>query len=147
MCISATKVFLAAQVLSNSTAIALQFLEFHLQDPLFTNASTTATFCKNINDIFDLLNIRNKFCKTPGRSGISKNSLSELKSKIDYVISYIQKLEFFDKTSKTNLPGSKKFVTTYKIYIILRVYLLNNNHIEYFLSYKISQDHVEMFFL
>jgi len=159
-CNEKMKVFLAAQVLSNSTAIALQFLEFHLQDPLFTNASTTATFCKNMNDIFDLLNIRNKFCKTPGRSGISKNSLLELKNKIDYFISYIQKLEFFDKTSKTNLQGSKKFVTNHSSvctgfvgFIIslqniynLASYLLNNNYIEYFLSYKISQDHIEMFF-
>jgi len=113
-----------------------------------------------MNDIFDLLNIRNKFCKTPGRSAISKNSLPELKNKIDYFISYIQKLEFFDKTSKTNLPGSKKFVTNHLSvctgfigFIIslqnvynLASYLLNNNYIEYFLSYKISQDHIEMFF-
>jgi len=34
-CNEKMKVFLAAQVLINSTAIALQFLEFHLQDPLY----------------------------------------------------------------------------------------------------------------
>lgn len=42
------KVFLAAQVLSNSTSKALQFNEFHLQDPNFKNSLPTANFCKKI---------------------------------------------------------------------------------------------------
>lgn len=55
------RVFLAAQVLSNSVANALHFLEFNLQDPAFKNASGTAKFCKIFNDMFDMLNTRNKF--------------------------------------------------------------------------------------
>lgn len=73
------KVFLAAQVLSNSVSAALRFLEFDLKNLNFVNASSTATFCKNCNDIFDILNVRNKFCKIPGRMSITKDSLPELK--------------------------------------------------------------------
>lgn len=76
------KVFLAAQVLSNSTSVALRFNEFDLKNQDFANASATATFCKNFNDIFDLLNVRNKFCKTPGRISITKDFLPELKKKL-----------------------------------------------------------------
>lgn len=71
------KVFLAAQVLSNSVSAALRFLEFDLKNQDFVNAFPTATFCKNFNDIFDLLNVRNKFCKTPGRMSITNDSLPE----------------------------------------------------------------------
>lgn len=58
------KVNLAAQVLSNSVADALTFLEHDLQISTFKNASATATFCKHFNDMFDLLNSRNLYNKT-----------------------------------------------------------------------------------
>jgi len=54
-----------------------------------------------MNDIFDLLDVKNKFCKTPGRKGITKDFLPELKTKIDGYTDYIEKLE-------TDVPVIKK---------------------------------------
>lgn len=75
------KVFLAAQVLSNSTSAALHFLEFNLQDPYFAKSFLTSTFCKTINDIFDILNINNKFSKVPERIAVTKDNLFNIKKK------------------------------------------------------------------
>lgn len=65
------KVFLAAQVLSSSVSAALQFLETHLKDPDFIGSKATSDFCLNFNNIFDILNTKNLYCKTPGRTAMT----------------------------------------------------------------------------
>jgi len=89
--------------LSNSTSAALTFLEFDLKDINFKNASATAIFCKKINDIFDLLNVRNKFCKTPDRMSINKASLEEVEKKVYEYIQYIEKLEINVKKNEKEI--------------------------------------------
>jgi len=87
------KVFLVAQVLSASTATPLHYLEHEIKNTDFKDASTTAKFCQIFNDIFDILNSQNKFCKVPGRNGMTEKNLPKLKEKIDEYIEYIEKLE------------------------------------------------------
>ncbi|KYN09507.1 THAP domain-containing protein 9 [Trachymyrmex cornetzi] len=156
------KVCLAAQVLSNSTALALHFNEFTLNDINFAHSSATAQFCKNFNDMFDLLNVRNKTSKIPERATVTKDSLPNLKKKVEEFISYIEKLEVNvkSKTSKGENVTTRKSVivcdsvsTGFVGFIIslqnlynLSKYLIDNNFVDYVLSYKLSQDHVEMFF-
>lgn len=94
------KVFLAAQTLSNSTSVALNFLEYQLKEKDFIGSNPTALFCKNINDTFDILNVKSKYSNNPGRSSVTINSLPELKIKIDYLVSYIEKLEIYEKPKK-----------------------------------------------
>lgn len=84
------KVFLAAQVLSFSTSSALQFLENEVNNTDFKGAAATAKFCQVFNDIFDVLNAKNKFCKSPGKNGITEKMLPELKTKVDEWIEYIK---------------------------------------------------------
>lgn len=76
------KVFLAVQVLNFSTYTALQFLEKDIKDYKFQGASATALFCKIFNDIFDILNIKNKFCKIPSRKAVTPKTLDDLKKKL-----------------------------------------------------------------
>ena len=52
------KVILAAQVFSNSTADALDYLRLDLKEQAFANSAATADFCRRVNDAFDLLNYR-----------------------------------------------------------------------------------------
>ena len=87
------KVFLAAQVFSASTAAALTYLESELKDPLFKDAAPTAKFCKLIDETFDILNSKNKFCKTPGRKGMTEESMPGFRKKIDEFKEYVEKLE------------------------------------------------------
>lgn len=159
------KVFLAAQTLSNSTSVALNFLEYQLKEKDFIGSNPTALFCKNINDTFDILNVKSKYSNNPGRSSVTINSLPELKIKIDYLVSYIEKLEIYEKPKKNklksgdNLKIKKKitesptvctgfvgFIICLKNIYDLAYYLLHNKYIDYLLSYKLSQDHIEMFF-
>jgi len=90
------KVFLAVQVLSFSTYSALQFLEKEINDAEFQGASATAEFCKIFNDIFDILNTKNKFCKKPGRKAVTPETLDDLERKINESIKYIENLEVND---------------------------------------------------
>jgi len=160
-------VFLAAQVLSSSTSYALHFLENSIQYHEFKGASYTAQFCKIINDIFDVLNSKNLFCKTPGRKAITEASLPKLKKQIDEWIEYLEQLEIRVPENKNIRKNTKETTTIIKISVLklrlvktgfvgLIICLRNlyalcessftNKLITYFLSYKISQDHVEMFF-
>lgn len=90
------KVFLAAQVFSSSTAAALIYLEKELKDPMFNDSAATATFCKLIDEMFDILNSKNKFCKTPSRNAMTEANLPELKKKIDSFKAYVENLEVND---------------------------------------------------
>lgn len=129
-----------------------------------------------INDMFDILNAKNKFCKDKGKQGVTKESLSELKKKIDDFVSYIEKLEIDVKVKLTrkknnttnadreNVNGAFKIVRkpvlqatcvltgfTGLIISLTNLYtmcddLFRENIVSYFLSYNLSQDHVEMFF-
>lgn len=101
------KVFLAAQTLSNSTSAARTLLETHLKDVNFAHASATATFCKQFNDMFDLLNSRSKFCKTPGRRGITKEMLPEIEKKVNESVQYIEKLEINVKVKEKKKKTKK----------------------------------------
>jgi len=168
------KVFLAAQVLSSSTAKALEFLEMKIKDVDFLGASATAQFCTNFNDIFDALNSKNMFCKTPGRKAITIENLSELNTHVTRWIEYIQNLEvLIHKRKIKNVQGNVEkevcekntkpikqsvitctvvrtgflgFIICLKNLVSLCDDMFEKKYISYLLSYKLSQDHVEMFF-
>jgi len=171
------KVFLAAQVLSASTAAALHYLEYEIKNIDFKDASTTAKFCQIFNDIFDILNSQNKFCKVPGRNGMTEENLPKLKKKIDEYVEYIEKLEVnvsiiikqkknknkenmneFNQEKQTMLirkpvtqceavkTGFVGFIICLKNFYSLCETLFKKKVVSYILSYKLLQDHVEMFF-
>lgn len=90
------KVFLAAQVLSSSISSALNYLEHDVKDVYFEGAAS-ATFCQVFNDIFDILNAKNRFCKIKSKQGVSKEYLPQLKKKIHHFIDYIENLKNYSK--------------------------------------------------
>lgn len=170
------KVKPAIQVLSNSTAVVLHFLEFVLieKDPRFQGASPTGNYCKQFNDMFDALNSKNKFCKNKNRQPVTRETLPELKQKIDGWIRYIEELQidvpvpqtrkplndldvnseksqFCNKVRKSVLTSPNKtgflgFIVSLKSLYDLSDRLFKIDAADYILSYKLSQDHVEMFF-
>lgn len=142
------KVNLAAQTLSNSVADALTFLEDGLKDPRFVGASTTATFCKTFNYIFDVLNSRNMYNKTESKRAITRDTLYTIKDKVKNCLHYINSLTINDvpvlqNTLKTGFIG---FIINLQNVIALVEELFNVNAIDFLLTYKLSQDHVETFF-
>lgn len=103
------KVFLAAQLMSNGVASALNLLENDekLKDKNFEHSSATATFCRNFNNMFDLLNVRTQFSSVPSRMSITRSSLSDLKKQVDEYVDYIEKLEVNYKPKKTKKQAAK----------------------------------------
>lgn len=166
------KVFLATQLLSFSTAKALEFLDKKLNDPTFQNSSATSEFLLNMNNIFDMLNSKNKFCKRKGKQPITRENLNEMEKKVEGFITYIENLEvdvLVERKRKKNAenidPNSNKtfvrknvlnnqhtktgflgLIICLRNYLSLSKDLFERKIADYVLSYKLSQDHLEMFF-
>lgn len=60
---------------SNSVADAFNWLEFNIKEQKFKEAASTATFCRMLNNMFDLLNSRNRFVKDLSKAPISKDNI------------------------------------------------------------------------
>lgn len=147
------KVRLAAQMFSNSVADALIWLEFDIKEPKFKGAASTATFCRTINNIFDLLNSRNRFVKDPSKAPISKDNIDEVRQNVTQYMAYICNLEVIDRKTKIRVSITSSIRRTGFIGIILslqsvvRIYdQLKELGMDYLLTYKLSQDHLETFF-
>lgn len=164
------KVFLATQLLSSSTAKALEFLDGEMHDYKFANSQATAEFCQKMNDIFDILNTKNKFCKRKGKQPITRKNLDAVEIKINDFINYIERLEIdVDVNRKRKKKGCDAphvpiwirknvldnehtktgflgLIIDLTNYLNLSKFLLEEGTADYILSYKLSQDHLEMFF-
>lgn len=98
------KVKLAAQIFSNRVSDALLFLKNNFPDK-FTGTEATATYCKKINDIFDLLNSRRKFEKYSTQNCITIENLTETENRVNEYIDYIKNLKIVeDKVSNKVTP-------------------------------------------
>ena len=139
---------IAAQTLSNSVSTALRYCQEDLQLPQFANAEGTAKFCSVINDAFDILNSRDLYNKDKLKEGISEKNIDNLKKKVKETETYIKNLKYIngisvlDSERKTGFEGMiislKNVIKIYDQYY--------KNHGLYLLTYKLSQDHLEIFF-
>ena len=84
------KVRLAVQVLSRSTARALEFCKDTLKHPEFQDALPTITFCDNMNKAFDILNSKIFLDKTPTNIIIRVDNLKYVELEINKLIDYIK---------------------------------------------------------
>ena len=145
---------LAAQTLSSSVANAIEFLDKSSQLPTFCDSHGTVKFIRTIDRVFDMLNSRNpiaKGFKTPLRPN-SKDTWEEIfMSTANYLLSL-----------KTHTPeGTGQLLSTsqcktFVIGFVARInstismatemFSLPTNPFKYLLTYKFSQDHVELLF-
>lgn len=149
------KTSLAAQTLSLSVAAALEYLrESNNED--FNDCQPTVKFIKIFNNIFDICNSRSKFglgFKQP----INKETSAMFFEYIDEAIEYIKNLKIWlpegekkilKSNSKTRFLGFIIALTNFKL--IYETYCINsentNDKLEYILTFKFSQDHLELLF-
>ncbi|GAB1866409.1 hypothetical protein CAJAP_07488 [Camponotus japonicus] len=146
---------LAAQMFSNSVADALNWLEFDIKEPQFKGAAPTVTFCRLINNMFDLLNSRNRFVKDPFKAPLSQHNIDEVKQNVIKYVAYICDLKVEDPKTKIRIPITSSGRRTGFIGMILSVRSVlgiyeqmekQNLGMDYLLTYKLSQDHIETFF-
>lgn len=138
---------LAAQVLSESCSIALEQL---LEDkhPNFLNCAATAKFCRMCNNVFDCLNTRSKF-SNHFKKPLSMHTASKVLDFFTEAISYFSNI----KLKNGSLITSTKVKTGFLGFIIdmnnlKQMYheYVETGYLKYILSYKFSQDHLEIFF-
>jgi len=145
------KVKLAAQVLSESVAKALLYMQKRFPSK-FIGASSTSIFCQIFNDCFDILNSRRQCGKNVYQKAITRTNIIELKEKIFDFIEYIKSLRILEgKTIKPILESSRKIgflgiIVGLKSVLNVSNYLFTNDLMSYVLTYKFSQDHLETFF-
>ena len=137
----------AAQTLSISVADAIGFLQY-VNHPGFEDAAGTITFIRVIDKLFDVMNSRNprgQGFKRPlsltDRARWSKVFISS----INYLVGLTDENGFplIQHRRKTFLIG---FVLSSRSFQTLAIDLLTIHSFKYVLTYKMSQDHLEMLF-
>lgn len=137
---------LAAQLLSSSVADAIDFLRLS-GNSAFKGSEATVEFIRIIDRVFDLFNCKNPYgkgFKSPMRlenhdtwSNILKETrvyLGQLKINGEGIL-----------THRRRTPALGFIIDTIS-FTNLALDLLQNGVVKYFLTYKTSQDHLEMFF-
>lgn len=141
------KVKLAAQTLSSSTASALECLKFLGVEEL-KDCAGTIEYIKRIDELFDFLNSRNPFGKG-FKKPIYCDNITYLQKRMEENIKYLYTL----MDSKNNLlcTGQRKvfivgLAAAVKSILEIAKNILLEDSFKYLLTYRFSQDHVELFF-
>ncbi|KAM7286096.1 THAP domain-containing 9 [Ixodes scapularis] len=144
------KVNLAAQVISSSVADALEFCNIDLKDQTFTDSEATVKFIRIFDKLFDMMNSRNPLAKNfkaplkMSRQHLWKPSFEEAARYILGLKDVRGQLLYLTRR-KTAFVG---FLVAMKTFEGLCETLLGGPEplMRYLLTYKCSQDHLELFF-
>lgn len=143
---NAMKVKLAVQTLSSSVAHSLLYLSQTSIE--FENCEATIKFVQVIDEIFDFLNSRNPFAKG-FKQAIYVHNIQYLEEKMKNHIEYLYSLKtltgqhLWKSKRKTFIIG---FATAVKSTLAIAKDLLMNHNFKFILTYKFSQDAIELFF-
>ena len=139
------KVILAAQVFSNSTADALDYLRLDLKEQAFAGSAATSDFCRRVNDAFDLLNARNPIAHG-NKSVWTLKNLEEKKNKLLKFVDYMRKWKIAATGQLVECSQRKTcvlgLVTTIHSTIQVASTLLNGGQ-QHFKPYHTQQDFIE----
>ena len=140
---------IAAQTLSSSVADAIQYL-MEVGHPDCVDATGTIRFIRVIDQLFDLLNSRSPYAKG-FKKALFNNDSSRWKSTINETTKYLSELTV-QSTGVSILKHRRKTFALGLITAALSVNslaqrLFSSNHsFKYLLTYKLSQDHLELLF-
>lgn len=136
---SKMKVNYAAQVLSNTVAASLETLVEQSQLP--EEASATSIYCKNFNDLFDVLNSSSVKTKVPMRKPLLKDSRA---------IEFLEEcLTWLEKLKECNKNRPVQFIDGFRmtINVVLRLRkLFTDLNLPCLRTRRICQDPLEVFF-
>ena len=145
------KVNLAAQTLSSSVADALEYCEGKLHDmPQFNGCGPTVKFIHVFDRLFDVLNSRNPRANS-FKAPIRKTNYEFVKKFLDNACEYIKGLKGPD--GRPILQSKRKTGFLGFLLCVEAVHGLAKDLVcgespalKYLLTYKMSQDHLELFF-
>ena len=140
---------LAVQVLSSSVADAIDFLRDDLKMPQFAGSQQTTEFIRRVDRLFDFMN-----SKTPSAKGfkhpMNKFNLDSRKRWLEDTKKYLEALT--DASGQRLTMGKRKtawvgFLVTIDSVLAICHHLLSRPlPFKYVCTFKMSQDHIEMFF-
>ena len=144
------KVDLAAQTLSSSVADAIDFMNIVEKDEKFQDSEATVTFIRMVDKVFDILNSRNPLGKG-SKQPLKLVNKEQWEAELIMIANYLLSLKSRDgqllitHKRKTFILG---FVTCIKSTIEMATTMLTQaiNPFKYLLTYKFSQDHIEILF-
>ena len=141
---------LAAQTLSSSVADAIDFLRDDMKLEEFRGSETTVNFIRTIDKLFDILNSRNPFAKG-FKKPLQANNQHYWEDFLLSIPKYLQSIR--DSNGNAVIGGRRKtaflgFQMTALAVHAISVHLLTRPvyAFKYVLTYKMSQDHLELFF-
>ena len=143
------KASVAAQTSSSSVTAGIMYLQ-SLKLKQFENSQDTAEFILTINNLFDVRNSKSKYGKNY-RSPLKQENLDVAQHFLNDTIDCLTKLQDNNGIKLVNEPR-KNFIVGFalsskSILAIARNLLTRNcNQFKYVLTYRFSQDQLEMFF-
>ena len=144
------KVNLATQVFSNSVADALEFCSKELNLPQFHGCEATVKFIRIFNNLFDILNSRNPWAKEY-KAALRVSNKNIWNTLLDEAYDYIHalkdsnKVRMYEIKRKTGFIGFLVAIKSFKG-IFHDLVEVPEAQLNYVLTYKFSQDHLELFF-
>lgn len=142
------KVKYAAHTLSSSVANAIKFLEEEGLEQ-FKNSDATVKFIQVIDRLFDLLNSRSPFGKG-FKKPITPCCILHLRNMVEEYTEYLFSLRNVEGKSlcctsrKTFIYGL--ILAAKSVFDVAEDLFAENNSYKYILTYKFSQDHIEILF-
>jgi len=143
------KVKLAAQTLSSSAADAIEFCDKHLKREEFRGSDATVTFIRTADRLFDILNSRNVLSrgfKAPLRVENEGFWRPFLVSAVNYLkgLTLSNGQLVSNSLRKTCVVGF--VVSATSALFLFDTHVKQQQQLKYLLTYKFSQDHLELFF-
>ena len=145
---------LAAQTLNSSVADAIEFLDVSMKVPEFQDSQPTVTFTRTMDQLFDILNSRNpvaKGYKQPLRPQ-SKETWEKIpKTTANYLLTLKTVADSKNPEQLLSTHPRKTFVIGFVATINSTIEMANSMFtmecpFKYLLTYKYSQDHLELLF-
>lgn len=142
---------LVVQTLSNSIHKSFMFLMNLPDDNVrsqFQDCFETANFCLQFNNIGDVLNCKNKYSKHEFNTPLTEDNYKTMQMHAKHFEQYITSL--CDENNTSILKTNRKTGFLGLIICLKNIYPLFQKlkilHVTYLLTYKLSQDYLEMFF-
>jgi hypothetical protein len=134
--------------LSKSVADAIEYLNVEIQHPYFKNSEATVAFIRRIDALFDILNSRHPWgrdFKAPMRLENEEKWRPFLLDSVAFLLKCkgVGGRPLYLTPRKTPILG---FVISIRSVIGIFVCFIRTNKLKYLLTYKLSQDHLEIFF-
>ena len=142
------KVNLATQTLSRSVADAIDFCRDSLKYPEFQGSEATTKFIRTIDSLFDIMNSRNIYGKGTKSPMMESNHLQWNKIFSDALpyLSHISDLKGTKMIFSLRKSAFIGFILNIHSFQFLYISLVEAGKMKYLLTYKVSQDHLELFF-